>query len=116
MRTAVMDTGLRRYDARADCDLVADIHRTAGLSAMNILSRIISWIDAGYGDGIARSNYVMGLALAIIGLVALNVESATARMSFAVLAVAIVMVFAWRMAVWVRCLAKRANQKRRRGI
>lgn len=93
---------------------IADIRRAARLAEMTI-SRIISWIDRGYDDGVARSNYAMGLALTIIGLAALNVESVAARISFAILAVLIAMVFAWRMAAWFRRLGRRADRRNRRG-
>jgi len=82
---------------------------------MNIFSEIISWIDKGYDDGVARSNSVMGLALAIIGLAALNVESATARVAFAILAVVIALMFAWRMAAWFLRLGKKMDQTKRKG-
>ncbi|MGQ2930093.1 MAG: hypothetical protein ACT6Q3_06435 [Sphingopyxis sp.] len=80
---------------------------------MNFVSRTIRWIDSRYDDGISRSNLAMGLILSIILLAALNVESPNLRLSLEILAVVVALIFAWRMAAWIRRLAKKTDERNR---
>jgi hypothetical protein len=70
-------------------------------------NRLIRWIDRGYADGIATSNMALSLTLSVLGLIALSVESPTARWSLGLIAVGIFAVFGWRMAVSLRRAAER---------
>ncbi|KTE18651.1 hypothetical protein ATE67_18350 [Sphingopyxis sp. H050] len=78
---------------------------------MDILSGIFRWIDRGYDDGVSRSNYVLGLILALLGLLASNVESGSVQTFLMVVAAAVAAVFIWRLIAWTRRLAKKADSK-----
>ena len=71
-------------------------------------------IDRGYDDGVATSNMVMGLAVVILGLVALNVEAEWLQTLCAVAAAFVFVIFAWRMILSFRRQAESADRRRSR--
>lgn len=74
---------------------------------------LISWIDSGYREGAKRSNAAMGLLLAMIGLVALSVDSAVFRISAIAVAVFIFALFGWRMIVVFREMATAEDRRKK---
>ena len=82
---------------------------------MQTLARIIRWIDKGYADGVATSNYVMGMAMAIMGLVALVVDNRLIRYAAIGMAILTFVLFGWRMILSFRRLAEASDRQRRKG-
>lgn len=79
---------------------------------MNHIARLIAWIDRNYGDT-ARSNYAMGVLIAAAGLMALWVDSHVGKALLVTSAAVVLLLFGWRMILYVGRLARGSNRRRR---
>ena len=82
---------------------------------MNVIARIIAWIDQGYDNAAGRSNYAMGLIISVTGLLALAVNIFLIKMLLATFAASVGVLFGWRMMLWFRRRASRSDRKKNSG-
>jgi hypothetical protein len=93
---------------------IADLRDIYNDSRMSIFSRAVQWIDRGYDNGVATSNLVLGLIIALIGLMALSVGSPTIRWAAFGLAGVLAALFGWRMLLSFRRLVEATGRRKNR--
>lgn len=85
---------------------------------MRAAKRIVEWIDRGYDEAVARSNYAMGLLLSVCGLLAWSVDNRFARTIILFIAASVFILFGWRMILSFRrrAAASAKRMKRRQKV
>jgi threonine/homoserine/homoserine lactone efflux protein len=76
--------------------------------------KLLDKIDRGYDDGVATSNFLMGVIICALGLVALSVEAEWLQSTLAVLAGLVFVLFGWRMILSFRRQTAAADRKKSR--